>query len=397
MISRKRFLTGFLALLICSFSISVWAQEDLVRTPAREMILDASNSFIFVFDPEKVSSDQVPAVANDLARRHGASVRFHFTTAIRGFSATLPEQAAARMAAESPRIAYYEKNGVVWLFDRPVSGKKKPSSPGKGGKGGKEPEPVQVVPYGIERVGGPVNVEGQGKTAWVIDTGIDLDHPDLNIGSGINLVWRGKNSANDGHGHGTHVAGTIAALDNAIDVVGVAAGAKVEPIRVLDNSGSGTVDRVVAGVDYVAQQGQAGDCANLSLGASGHFQSLHEAVYNAAENQGILFAVAAGNDSSDANNYEPAHIEHPNVYTVSAVTEIDEFAWFSNWGNPPVDFAAPGMSILSTKKGGGVTTMSGTSMAAPHVCGILLLNGSVNQNGFAVNDPDGQPDPIASR
>ena len=112
---------------------------------------------------------------------------------------------------------------------------------------------------------------------------------------------------------------------------------------------------------------------------------------------GISFSLAAGNSGDDANNYEPAHVEHPNVYTVSAVDQNDEFAYFSNWGNPPVDVAAPGVNILSTKKGGGVTTMSGTSMAAPHVCGILLVNGSVSQNGFAVNDPDGSADPIASR
>jgi subtilisin family serine protease len=131
----------------------------------------------------------------------------------------------------------------------------------------------------------------------------------------------------------------------------------------------------------------------MSLGGSGHWYSLHNAIVNAA-NKGIRFAIAAGNSGADADNYEPAHIEHPNVYTVSAVNSLDVFASFSNWGNPPVDYAAPGVNILSTKKGGGVTTMSGTSMAAPHVCGVLTLTLTPVSDGTAKNDPDGNPDSI---
>ncbi len=208
----------------------------------------------------------------------------------------------------------------------------------------------------------------------------------------MNFVTRGKNSADDGNGHGTHVAGTIAAIDNDIDVVGVAAGATVVPVRVLSNNGSGYMSWVLAGVDYVAANADPGDVANMSLGG-GVSTSLDNAVKTAAAN-GIHFVLAAGNDSMHANNSSPARANGDFIYTVSAIDNNGNFAWFSNYGNPPVDVAAPGVNILSTASGGGATTMSGTSMAAPHVAGLLLLN-SLNTNGTASNDPDGTADPIA--
>ncbi len=120
---------------------------------------------------------------------------------------------------------------------------------------------------------------------------------------------------------------------------------------------------------------------------------MHDAIAHAA-GLGIRFSLVAGNASSDAAGFEPAHIDAENVYTISAIDSNDLFASFSNWGDP-VDFAAPGVAILSTRLGGGVTTMSGTSMAAPHVCGILLHQAPPNSDGFAINDPDAEPDPIA--
>lgn len=350
---------------------------------------EAASSYIFVFHSDFPAA-RVPDEAVRLAMEHSGAVRHTFKVALKGFSATLSAQAAARLAERNPHIAYYERNGVVSAIDQ--ADEIAATARGGSGKPGAS-EPPQVVPYGILRVGGPI--AGSGRHAWVIDTGIDLNHPDLIAGTGANFVLRGKNSFDDGNGHGTHVAGTIGALDNAIDVVGVAAGATVHPVRVLDNSGSGTIDGVVAGVDYVAANADParGDAANLSLGATGHFQSLHDAIVNTA-NLGIRFAVAAGNSAADVSGFEPAHIDHPNVYTVSAIDSTDAFAAFSNYGNPPIDFAAPGVSIVSTAKGGGVVTMSGTSMSAPHVCGLLLF-GIPRTSGNALNDPDGMADPIA--
>lgn len=320
----------------------------------------------------------VPATVAQLARAHGAAVIHTYSAALKGFSAILPDAAAKKLETD-PRVKYIERDARVQVGPPPGKG------PGGGSSG-------QQTPWGVVRVGGPLN--GTGKTAWVIDTGIDLDHPDLNVdvARSANFVPRGKNSPDDGHGHGTHVAGTIAAIDNDIDVVGVAANATVVAVRVLDNGGSGSYSWVIAGVDYVAQNASPGHVANMSLGGPPS-DALDDAVRNAAD-KGILFSIAAGNDGDYAGNYSPARVEHPNVYTISAIGQDDCLASFSNWGNPPVDYAAPGVGILSTKKGGGTTTMSGTSMAAPHVAGLLLV-GKINNDGNACNDPDGKPDPIA--
>ena len=322
---------------------------------------------------------RIPDVASEMAKAHAATVGYVYRHAIKGFSAAMSDQAAARLAKD-PRVKFIEPD--QWVSVGKPAGKGKPP----------KKEPPQVVPWGVQRVGGPV--DGTGKTVWVIDTGVDLDHPDLNVdvSRSANFVPRGKDSPDDGNGHGTHVAGIIAAKDNAIDVVGVAAGATVVAVRVLDNRGSGAYSWVIAGVDYVAQNAAPGDVANMSLGGPPS-DALDSAVQNAAS-KGIKFSIAAGNDSDDANNYSPARVNGTDIVTISAIDDQDVFASFSNYGNPPIDWAAPGVSILSLKKGGGVTTMSGTSMAAPHVAGLLLV-GPVSSDGTAINDPDGNPDPIA--
>ncbi len=307
------------------------------------------------------------------------TVELVYAHALTGFSARMSELDAAKLEAD-PRVEYIEQDKVITLT--PPTGKGKPPKEDGGG------EAPQETPWGITRVGGAV--DGTGKTAWVIDTGIDLKHDDLNVdvSRSTNFVTRGKNSPNDGHGHGTHVAGTIAALDNAIDVVGVAAGATLVAVRVLDNRGSGFYSWVIAGVDYVAANASAGDVANVSLGGPPS-TALDDAVSGAAS-KGILFALAAGNSGDDANNYSPGRVEHENVYTISAIgTPDDCLTSWSNYGTP-IDFAAPGAGILSTKKGGGTTTMSGTSMSAPHVAGLLIL-GIVSSDGQVClgSDPDG--------
>jgi subtilisin family serine protease len=205
---------------------------------------------------------------------------------------------------------------------------------------------------------------------------------------------RTKTTPDDGNGHGTHVAGIIAAKNNETYTIGVAAGAEVVAVRVLDRGGSGLWSWVIAGVDYVAQNAATTDVANMSLGGSYNL-SVNAAVTNASEK--CPFTVAAGNESDDASNHSPASASTSNadkVYTISATNSSDGFAWFSNWGNPPVDFAAPGVSILSLWKGGGTKTLSGTSMAAPHVAGLLLL-GPVGCDGSATGDTESPADHIA--
>jgi subtilisin family serine protease len=227
----------------------------------------------------------------------------------------------------------------------------------------------------------------------VIDTGVDQNHPDLNVDTtrSVNFVSRGKYKVDDGNGHGTHVAGTIAAIDNTIGVIGVAAGATVVGVRVLGDNGSGSFADVIAGVDHVAAHGNPGDVANMSL-AGGYSLALNEAVQNASAN--VKFAIAAGNNGANASSYSPASAQGANIYTVSAFANGDTWASFSNYGNPPIDCGAPGVSVLSTYKGDGYATLSGTSMAAPHVAGLLLL-GIPATDGAVSGDPDGNPDPIA--
>lgn len=191
---------------------------------------------------------------------------------------------------------------------------------------------------------------------------------------------------------GTHVAGTIAAINNDEGVIGVAAGASVVAVKVLDRRGYGSYSGVMAGVDHVATYGEPGDVANMSLGGPPS-DALDNAVITAAQ-QGIIFTLAAGNESDHANNHSPARANGGNIYTISAMQEGDTWAYFSNYGNPPVDYCAPGVGIRSTWKGGGYNTISGTSMAAPHAAGILLLLGGARSDGYVDGDPDGNPDPI---
>ena len=301
-----------------------------------------------------------------------------YTEAVEGF--------AVRLSGEEAEAL--ERNpGVQGVWPDKVIVLAKPVRPPAG------PAP-QTTPPGITRVGGGATYTGT-KKAWIIDTGIDLTHPDLNVDkeNGKTFVPR-TTTPNDDNGHGTHCAGIIAAIDNTIGVVGVAAGAKVVPVKVLDKRGSGYMSTIIAGVDYVAASGTSGDAVNMSLGG-GAYEPLDAAVIAMGE-KGLLVALAAGNSSADAGNYSPARANGTNIYTVSACDSKDVWAYFSNYRNPPVDFCAPGVSIYSTYKGGAYATMSGTSMAAPHVCGVLLALGKgPNTKGYVINDPDGNPDPIA--
>ncbi|TFH48749.1 MAG: S8 family peptidase [Bacteroidia bacterium] len=255
------------------------------------------------------------------------------------------------------------------------------------------PLPAEVTPPGITRVGGGATYSGT-KKAWIIDTGIDMNHPDLNVSQTLGRTFVSRTTTpEDDNGHGTHCAGIVAAIDNAVGVVGVAAGALVVPVKVLDKRGSGAMSVIIAGVDFVTANAVAGDAANMSLGG-GAYEPLDLKVI-AMGAKGILVALAAGNESDDANNHSPARANGANIYTISACDKNDLWASFSNYGNPPIDYCAPGVSILSTYKGDALATMSGTSMAAPHACGLLLATGgNPKTDGFVLGDPDGNADPI---
>ncbi|MEC8634005.1 MAG: S8 family serine peptidase [Pseudomonadota bacterium] len=358
-------------------------------------VLNAANNSIVRFKDDVPRADVPDRARGLLARANAvnnasAKLKNIYQHSIKGFTLSMPCHAASRAFGDDPMVQALEVDSIVFMNPRPPG-----KGPGGGGGGDDTSPDPQVTPWGIARVGGPQ--DGTGYTAWVLDTGIDVDHPDLNVAAsrGFSAFNKGKDSGvDDGQGHGTHVAGTIAAFNNNRDVVGVAAGASVVPIKVLDRRGSGSTSGVIAGVDFVGANASPGDCANMSLGG-GISSSLDAAVINAAANSGAFFTLAAGNEGQDANNSSPARANGNNVFTISAHDSSDRLASFSNYGNPPVDYAAPGVGVLSTKKGGGTVTYSGTSMAAPHACAVLMLKaGNPSTDGTISNDRDSTPDPI---
>jgi len=250
----------------------------------------------------------------------------------------------------------------------------------------------RLVTWNINRIG---YGNGIGKTAWIVDSGIDFDHSDLTVDQTRSRSFvEGQTSADDQNGHGTHVAGIIGAKNNTIGVLGVASGASLVALKVLDKDGEGNLSYIIQAIAYINTVAGAGDVVNMSVGGESGSDILDQQVKNTAA-RGIYFAIAAGNDNKLANLSSPARVNASNVYTVSAVDSLDNFASFSNYGNDVVDFAAPGVSILSTWMNNKYAYASGTSMAAPHVAGLLLLRGrSITSSGVAKNDPDGTPDPI---
>jgi subtilisin len=321
----------------------------------------------------KESAD-ADSTARDHARSYGVQVGHVYRSALKGYSGTIPEQRVDDVRADE-RVDYLS-------LDRAVS------------------IAAQTLPTGINRIDGELSstVSGNGSGSVsvdvaVIDTGIDLDHPDLNVVGGRNCS--SGRSFDDGNGHGSHVAGTIAARDDTQGVVGVAPGARLYAVRVLNNAGSGSWSSVICGVDWVTANASTIEVANMSLGGSGSEPSgtgcstgdaLHDAICRSVAS-GVTYAVAAGNSSSDARDFVPAAYDE--VITVSALADFDgqpggigtptcrsdvddTFANFSNFG-ADIDLIAPGVCILSTYRRGEYATASGTSMASPHVAGAAAL------------------------
>ena len=259
---------------------------------------------------------------------------------------------------------------------------------------------AQTTPCGITNAGGFVNAS-QSRWIWVVDTGIDLDHADLNVVTNTTYAKSFVGgSANDCNGHGTHCAGTAAAINNNIGVVGVASNAPVVPIRVLNCSGSGSTSGIISGLNHIATYDFAGDVVNMSLGGyygsnCANGSSYRTAVKNLG-NSGTRVAIAAGNSAANAAFYQPACINNTRVYTISSMTCGKSFSSFSNYNMNPVDYIATGSSVYSTYLNGGYATLSGTSMATPHVAGICQVrNNAPRKVGNVFNR--GENYPIAKR
>ena len=310
-----------------------------------------------------------------------------YSTAFVGFSASLKESQVA-LLKQSPEVISIQPDRQMQIDARELA----PAS---------EQLPVTKAsgsdywPWGINYVGGAYY--GDDKTAWIIDSGIDLDHPDLNVdqnrGRNFCSFYTNNPGPNDDNGHGTHVAGTIAAKYNGIGVVGIAANATVIPVKVVDSRGYGKESDCAKAVDYVAYNGERGDVVNMSLGYSPN-TIIDQAVRNAAA-KGIKFAIAAGNENSNAKYVTPARVVAPNVYKVCAIDSDGKWASFSNYGDV-VDWAAPGVSVWSTYKDGGYSKLDGTSMASPHIAGMLLVTDELRSQGQVKCPYDGKYYSMAS-
>jgi len=237
-------------------------------------------------------------------------------------------------------------------------------------------QPVETVPWGISRINA-ISASAFVDESWVIvailDTGMDMDHPDL----AAQYVWgwdtvNNDNYPDDDHGHGTHVAGTVAAIDNEIGVIGVAPTVGLYILKVLNKRGSGTETQIsnairmaTNGPDGIPNTDDDADVISMSLGGS--YSSTIEAAVNYALSYGVVVVAATGNDGASTPSY-PAAL--PGVIKVGA-TDINNVE--ASWSNDGETILAPGVSIYSTYYGGGYTTMSGTSMATPHVSGVCAL------------------------
>lgn len=292
---------------------------------------------------------------------------------VNGAVAVFPHGVSAKLFTERG-VVRVDNDAIVTTMDKPIG----------------TTAMAQVLPWGIDRIDAEL-VWPEGNSAdpvkvGIIDTGISTRHPDLtlNVRGGINTINPMK-SWNDDNGHGSHVAGIVGAVNNTVGVVGTAPAVDLYAVKVLGANGSGYVSDIIEGLDWSMQNGM--QVVNMSLGTTADIQSFHDAI-STAKNAGIVLVAAAGN-SGGAVNYPAAYAE---TIAVSATDTNNNIASFSSRGTE-VDLAAPGVSIYSTYKGTGYATLSGTSMASPHVAGAvaLVLNtpvGASDVNGNGVWDVD---------
>ncbi|MFD0992971.1 S8 family serine peptidase [Tenacibaculum geojense] len=315
----------------------------------------------------------------------------YYTTKFTGVAVKLSKDEFLELSKD-PSIAMIEHDRYVELPDFKVESTVEAS---------KAQRMAQQTPCGISNAGGFTNGASKDQWIWVIDSGIDLDHPDLNVVTNSTYAKSFVGgSANDCNGHGTHVAGTAAAINNSQGVVGVSAGASVVPVRVFGCSGGSSTSTILAGINHVGTYDIAGDVANLSLGGYyGNGCSSNSSYRNALlslANSGTLVAIAAGNSSANAALYDPACINGTNIYTVASMTCNRSFSSFSNYNMNPIDVIATGSSVYSTYLNGGYATLSGTSMASPHVAGIMHARGGAPRTSGSVSNR-GESYPIAVR
>jgi serine protease len=347
------------ALLVLALAAAASAQE--VQTTERAI----PGRYIVVLDDEEVGTASVPTLASDLARQFGARIVHVYQNTIRGFAGAMSATSAAALARH-PRVRYVEQDSVrfivaaqsnaTWGLDR-IDQRDRPLN--------------RIYNYGTEAAA--VHV-------YVIDTGIRASHTEFGgrvSSSGFTAINDG-NQTNDCNGHGTHVAGTIGGT-----TYGVAKSVSLHAVRVLGCNGSGTTSGVIQGIEWVTTNHIRPAVANMSLGG-GASTALDNAVRKSVE-AGVTYAVAAGNSNANACFSSPARVSQ--ALTVGSSTSADARSSFSNFGTC-VDLFAPGSSITSAwhTSNSAINTISGTSMASPHVAGVAAL--------YLATDPSATPDKV---
>lgn len=393
--------------VVATFVLTLVSLTALASPPKTE------NHYIVVFK-DRV---QVQKTIAELRTLYKIKINVTFTYALQGFTAIIPPSLVP-IIQKDPRVDFVEPDLPVKKFPTTIHKIYQPSPikhPPPTNSGIDDPSSIQIIPTGIRRMkvlnNPTANIDGKdGRVnvdVAVIDSGVDSEHPDLNVFRTVN--FSAEDNPTDLDGHGTHVAGIIGALDNKIGVVGVAPGARIWSIKVLDSTGKGRTSGIIKAIDYVTEHADEIEIANMSLGSSGLSRGMHKAIKNSVK-VGVFYAVAAGNESTDvygedrvygtSDDINPA--SYPEVSAVSAMADSDgqagghglipenlelddTLATFSNFSTniigqhkvqsrgAAIDLAAPGIAILSCYKNGSYSNMSGTSMASPHIAGLAAL------------------------
>ncbi|NOJ28827.1 MAG: peptidase S8 [Nitrososphaeraceae archaeon] len=336
-----------------------------------------ANQYIVILKNNYSISSEDQLNLSSIIKEKKVELLNQFDDVVKGVTIKINDPQTLEDIKNNPNVAFVEKDQLVYIFDPFNENLTQFSS--------------QIIPYGVDRIDGDLSSTKSGNgngnvdvDIAILDTGVSLTHPDLNIYKQVTFV-SGTTNANDDNGHGTHVAGIAAAKDNSQGSVGVAPGARIWAVKLLDYNGYGTISNIIKGVDYVTKNANKIDVANLSFGCECTSEAMNLAI-NKAIKAGVTFVVAAGNSGKDGKTFSPGN--NPNVISVSAIVDSDgkcggmgintrygnddTLATFSNFGNT-VDIAAPGVNIYSTFKDESYATLSGTSMASPYVAGAVAL------------------------
>lgn len=331
------------------------------------------NQFIIYLQDNKEENNSIDPVEfyNSELKDTGTELLYVYYNVVKGLAIKIPNEKVLEQLKNNPLVEYMGNDRKISAFiDTHTEN--------------------QIIPESVDRVDGEslntigINSNFVDADIAILDTGIDLDHADLNVFHERSFI-PGTINADDDHGHGTHLAGVAAAKDNSFGIVGIAPGARLWAIKVLESSGMGEISTLIKGLDYINQNQNQVDVAVLSLGCECESGALDIAINNSIK-AGITIVVAAGNEGKDAGTFTPAN--NPEVITVSAIADTDGkcggkgpstpygaddmLASFSNYGDV-VDISAPGVDIYSTFKSNSYTKLTGTSMAAPHVAGAAAL------------------------